>query len=190
MEARGREQRAVFRPDRLALNEFVARELLADKAVVGPVPVERVDHVVAVAPEAGQVAIVFESFGFGVADDIEPVLGGPFAMLGACQQAVDEAFPSARRGIVEERGDLVRRWRQASHVEIDPPRQGRAVGPRGGSQAVVLESPQHEGVDGVDRPSGIRSGNSDFGAGLEGPVSALLVAVLGRLETRGRQRYP
>ena len=93
MQASGGEHGLVRFETRAALGHFVTRDLLADEPIESDITIEGVDHVVAVSPEARQVAVVFESLGFGVPHHVEPALGGPLALPRAGQKPVHKPLP-------------------------------------------------------------------------------------------------
>ena len=70
--------------------DLVAGDLLDQEPVERLVAVEGVDDVVAESPGVGDVAVVLEALGLGVADDVEPVLRPALAVSRAGQQPVDD----------------------------------------------------------------------------------------------------
>ena len=111
--------------------EFVARDLLLHKAVVGLVFVERFDDVIAVAPGVGAGLVALEAFAFGVAGEIEPVACPAFAVMRRGEQAIDNLFISFGRLVGHKGVDFFRRGRKAGQVEGDAAQQGDAVGGSG-----------------------------------------------------------
>jgi hypothetical protein len=94
---RRRDQAVDVRLRAVGGRQRVAGELVNDELVVGQVPIERVDHPVAVAPSFADVAgadgialDAAEVEGVGVADDVEPVPPPPLAVMGAGQQVIDD----------------------------------------------------------------------------------------------------
>ncbi len=70
--------------------EFVAGDLLTEEAIVGKVVVEEPDDVVAVTMGVFAEAVVFEAFGFAVADQVEPMLSPAFAIARRSEEAIDD----------------------------------------------------------------------------------------------------
>ena len=96
VQARRRQQGPVGRQVCAAAGQLVAGDLLADEPVERNVPVQGVDHVIAVAPQARKVPVVLEAFGFRVAHDVQPPLGSALALARACQEPVHQPLPGAR----------------------------------------------------------------------------------------------
>ena len=113
MEAGRNLQFAIIRID------FVAGKLLLHEAIIRLVVVERFDHVIAVAPHAGTIAVILEAVRLGVAHHVEPVLRPAFAVVRRRQQPIDELLIRIGCVIVDERIDLLRRRRQPGKVEGD-----------------------------------------------------------------------
>ena len=118
--------------------EEVPRDLLADETVVGPVVLERLDHVVAVAPgllhdEAAEGERLAE------AGDVEPVAAPALAEGAGGQQAIHDFFEGVRRWVVHELVDLLGARRHAEEIEGDAPQEDGLVGGRRGPQILGLE---------------------------------------------------
>jgi hypothetical protein len=131
--------------------ELVAGDLLAEEAVERLVGVERLDHVVAVAPGARRQVVGLEPARVGVTDDVQPVASPALAILGRGQQPVDQPLISPGPIVVRESLDLPGR-RQAHQVEVDATQQGEPAGLRRGGQALLLKPSEHEGIDRVADP--------------------------------------
>ena len=104
-------QPVVPRGDLVMLGAFrkqVPGQLLARETVVGNVPVERFDHVVAVRRNT-DVLIAVVTDRVGVTDDVQPVHRHPFAIMRRCEQPVDEVFIRLRILVGDERLHLLRR---------------------------------------------------------------------------------
>ena len=72
--------------------EFVTGDLFANELVVGFVVVEGANDVVAVAPGVAAFEVVGETGGVGVANDVEPVAGHAFAVVGGGEEGFDLAI--------------------------------------------------------------------------------------------------
>ncbi len=118
----------------LSGSDLVAGQLFADELVIGLVVVEATDDVIAIAPGAGPRTVVLEPFRLGEADDVEPVAAPAFAVVRTDQQLIDELFVSTRVRRGDERGDLLRRRRQAGQVERETADQRPSIGFRGRPQ--------------------------------------------------------
>ena len=138
--------------------EFVAGELMGQELVIRHVRVERVDHPVAVAPRGGFLAVALVAVRLRVAHEIEPVPSPAFAVVGRCQQAVDQAFPGVGPLVPLEGLDLLERRRQSGQVVARPPDQRPAVGGRRRLEAGRLDLREQEVVDRVERPVRVGDG--------------------------------
>ncbi len=125
----------------------VAGELLPRETVETLVDVERADDVVAVRADVHRVVAVVAD-GVGVADQIEPVHRHALAVVGRIEQAVHELLVSVRRFVIDERGDLGARGRQAGEVERQAADKRDAVGLGRGREVSFLEFRKDEPVDG------------------------------------------
>ena len=134
--------------------ELVAGELLADKLVVRQVAVEGADDVVAVFVSVGTETVLFVTFSFAVADDVEPMLCPALAVARRSEQAVDDFDVGVRGGVGEERGLLGRRWREAGEVERDSAEEDRFIGGRIWLELGGFELVGDEIVDGISDPIG------------------------------------
>ena len=109
-----------------------------DELVVRHVPVERVDHPIAVAiglENSKSFAAVRGRLGvvvIGITDDVEPVAPPALTVSGRGQQAVHDLGKRVGRPVVQERFHFLGRRRQAGQVECGPADQRPAVGRRGG----------------------------------------------------------
>ena len=138
--------------------EFVAGELMGQELVIRHVRVQRVDHPVAVAPGGRLLAVALVAVRLRVADEIEPVPSPAFAVVGRCQQAVDQAFPGVGTLVLLEGLDLLERRRQPGQVITRPPDQCPAVGGRRRLEAGRLDLREQEVVDRVERPVRVGDG--------------------------------
>ena len=132
----------------------VARNLFHHEPVVGQVGVERTDDVVAIAKRIGDVVVELVPVGLGVADQIEPVAGPPFAVARTCQEPVNEPLVGAGRGVGQERGNIGGRRRKPRQVEAQAAYQCALIGLGGRHQPTLVEGCQDESVDRVSNPAG------------------------------------
>ena len=126
----------------------VASDLLEHEAVVGFVGVEGVDDVVAVAPGVGALVIGFEAGAVGEADDIEPVAGPLFAVVGGVQELIDAVFIGERVGIGFESADVGEGGSEAGDGEVEAAEEGAAICGRGQGEGFLGEFGGDEGVNG------------------------------------------
>ncbi len=192
VESGGDAQHLVARVD------LVAGELLGEEAVVGLVGVERLDHVIAETPGVLAVGVILEAVAFGEADYVEPMLTPAFAVVGVVEQALDQLLVGVRGPVVDEGADLGGGRRQAEQVEIDTPDEGEPVGLGRRAQALLLQTGENEGVNGILDPGAI-GGVGELGEGglrpfLKRPVAALGRGVLRRSPAGhrggGENQYP
>src|SRR6202011_3199696 len=91
--------------------QLVTRQLLGDELGVGLVLIERLDHVVAIAPRVGAMDVVFEPTRVGVARDVEPGAAIALAVVRRREQLVDEMLPRIGTLVRQELGNFGRRRR-------------------------------------------------------------------------------
>ena len=115
----------------------IAGELLADKLVEGQVAVERVHHIVAVAPRVLEHQGAAAATRFRKARHIEPVPAPALAELRRGQHRIHRHRERLGRGprIAHKRLERLGRRRQSGQIERRPPQQHRAVGIAGGLEA-------------------------------------------------------
>ncbi|MCX6606969.1 MAG: hypothetical protein NTV52_25770 [Acidobacteria bacterium] len=147
--------------------EFVAGELFLEEPVEGFVGVEGVNDVVAIAEGVVAVAVVFVAAGVGIADDVEPMAGPAFAVVGRGEELVDEAGPGVGAGIVDEGGDLIGCGRKADEIEIGAADEDGLGGARGGGKPLVFPFERQKVI------YSIRGGSGGADWFLEGPELAL-----------------
>ena len=142
--------------------EEIAGELGAGELVEGEILIEGIDDPVAVGP-CVVVLVAVEADGIGVADDIEPVLGHAFAVLGAGEELVGEGFEGGWSG---DGGG------ETGEVEGEPACEDVRGGFRGGCDILGEEWCLDEGVDGIaDGCAGVVDGGDRWtGDGGVGPV--------------------
>ena len=96
MSASGQETRRLD-PIGIVRREQIAGQLQADEFVIGEIAIESGHDPVAVGPGVGPGQVAFEAVAFAEADHVEPVPGPTFAVMGARQQAIDQALDKHRR---------------------------------------------------------------------------------------------
>ena len=106
----------------------VSGKLLKEKAIVGQVAVEGVDHPVAIRPGMLAECVVFIAPRVGVADDVEPVLRPAFAVSRRSEQPIDERLHGLQTLVGDERLDLVGGGRKAGEIERQTAYQRATVG--------------------------------------------------------------
>ena len=136
------------------LRQEVASDLLDGKTVEGQVGVERVDHPVAVRPDAAGL-VVRVALRVGVARQVEPAARPMLPVGGFRQLPVDESLVGAGRTVGGERLHLLKRGRQPRQIKCHPARQCMATRLGLRPHAGPLEMRQDETVDRVARPRGI-----------------------------------
>ena len=112
--------------DRVARRRLVARhgrkhvagELVDRELIEGEVAVVGRDHPVAPRP-VGAARIGLVAVAVGIAGRIEPFDRHPLAEVRAGELEIDIGLIRLRGRIGNERGDLLRRWRQAREIEAD-----------------------------------------------------------------------
>ena len=167
---------------------LVAGDLLDEEPVVGHVGVERLDHVVAIAPGIGAVDVVLEAAGVGVAGHVEPVTPVAFAVVRRGQQRVDQPFPGVGPVVGDEALHFVGRRRQADQVEIGAAHQRAAVGAGRGDQPTRRARLLEEAIDGVVEAGVAHDRQRRLQRRLEGPVGALFVGDRPFLDGGDRRR--
>ena len=156
---RGAERRGVRQSHARARRKHVARDLLRHEARGRDVGVERVDHVVAVAPRLGDRVVELMRERLGVAREVEPVTPPPLAVRGARKRAVDERRKVRVARIGGERAHIGLARRKARDVErrATQERRRRRVA-RGRGKAGVLARRKREAIDVAAAPCGVAHG--------------------------------
>ena len=121
VESRRGEKFPVRLRPRPVRGHLVAGKLLRDEAVQRLVAVERLDHIVAIAPQSGQVAVVFEPLGFRESHHVQPALSCALAPARAGHQAVHQSLPRSGRAVAGECLQLCRSGGQSGGVKVSPP---------------------------------------------------------------------
>ena len=147
----------------------VARDLLANEAVVRQVVVEGAHDVVAVLPGVFSIQIGFRSVGFRPADDVEPMLRPPFSELRGSQEPVDKVLVSFSRPTGEvprEDRSLLGSRRHSSENDRGATEKGGRVGSVVRGETRRLKAGVKKGVDRM----GALVGNGRLAHRLEGPM--------------------
>ena len=126
---------------------LVAGNLLDEEPVVRLVVVERLDHVVAVAPRVRPMHVVLEAGGVGVARDVEPEPAVALAVVRRREQRIDQMLPRVRRLVADERVHLRRRRRQAEEIEVGAPHERVPIGARRRLQPARAARGLEESID-------------------------------------------
>ena len=169
-----------------ALWQHVAGDLLDRELVERQIAVERVDHPVAILPDAAPVVLLV-AVRVGVAGEIQPRTRPPLAVARRGQQAIDDAVVGVRRRVGEEGVELGGRRRKAGQVERDATEERRLRCVRRWRELFTFEPRQHEPVDGRARPGRAPDGRElrprrlhvrpVFGVGRRARCAAELAAV-------------
>ncbi len=138
-----------------AVREQVAGKLLVDETVERPVDVERPDHVIAISPGVLGEDVVGRADLVGIARQVQPVPGPALAECRRCQKPIDDAFLRLKRLVVDERSDLLGRWRQAGEVERDAAQPGVAIGVWGGTESLRVEPGEEEPIHLIAGPGSV-----------------------------------
>ena len=155
------------------LLQQVARDLRLDEEVVGHVAVEGLDHPVALDVGVG-VALASRTARrqpagvvLAEAGHVQPVPAPALAVVGGGQQPLDDLPEGVRRRVADEGVDLLGGRGQAGQVEGGAPDELAAVGGPQRLKPLLLDLREHEAVDVVLGPVGVR-GRGDVGIG-QGP---------------------
>ena len=152
------------------IGEKVAGELLGHEAVEGHVPVERVDHPIAVFPH-GTVTVAGVAVGVGIAGDVEPMASPTLPVVGGIQQTVDQALVGAGPGIGQKPGNFSRSRRQADQIEADAANERPPVGFGRRRNSFGFQPGQDEAVDGAAAPCRVLDRRRvDLSRRLKGPM--------------------
>ena len=150
--------------------DLVAGNLFADEAVVGFVVVERLNHIVAIAPDVGANFVGLEAVGVGVAGYVEPFAAPAFTVVGRGEQAIDD-FREGVGGVIGQEGlGFFGGGREADKIERGAAEERDFVGGAVGPEVLLFQLREDERIDGIALGSG---------DGLEGPVALLGIGVAG-----------
>ena len=155
--------------------EQVATQLFTGELIEGKITVEGVDHVIAVR-RGGVVLVSMVPDGAGKADQIQPVGGHSFAILGSGEKIVNPVVHHLveRSPVLDEGLHFFRTRRQTGQVEVKATNQGYSVSIRRRFQLLFLELGENEPVDPMVRPFLARSRDGVFPRGLVGPIFFIL----------------
>ena len=136
----------------IALIDFIARNLLPDKLVVGLVGIKGPHHVIPVTPRVGPGVVIGKSCRVRIAGHIQPMAPELLPVMGAGHKA---AGVGPHRGLrifsklLLKLLNLARRRRQAGQSESHPPDQFSRTCHRGRFQTSLLQPAINKPVHGV-----------------------------------------
>ena len=133
--------------------QLVGGDLLAHERVIGLVTIERLDHVVPVAPCGGVEVVCLEPGRVRVAHQVEPVTAPALPVSLRLQQPVDQLLVGIRGAVFDKLLNRFRGWRQAVQVKVGAASEDAAGSRLGRTQALLAQLGQHEGVDRVLHPA-------------------------------------
>ncbi len=131
--------------------QHVAGNLLDSELVERHVSVERVDHPVAVLPDAAPI-VFFVAIGVGVSGEVQPGPRPTLAVVRRGEQAIDDALVGVGLAVGKERVELGNGRGKARQVQREPTKERRLGCFRRGRHVFALEACQHEPIDPVTRP--------------------------------------
>ena len=149
--------RCVRKPKRWPCLEQVACDLLRDEPRGCQVCVERLDHIVAVAPCARNVVVELVAEALRIAREIEPVPPPTLAERRARERSIDErrerSVARFARGNRRECARLLFAWRKPAQVEARAAKKRHSVDVRGRGETMALARRKDEAVDVAARPA-------------------------------------
>ena len=102
----------------LVVFQFVPRQLFVQKTVIGFVRIEGPHDIVSITPHIWPNAVlILSSLGVRISCDIEPVATPAFAIVRRCKQSLDKRFIREGTRVVQEFGNVFRRWRKPDQIE-------------------------------------------------------------------------
>ena len=131
----------------VGIGQFVAGQLLGDKLVVRLVLVERLDHVIAIAPGVLQIVVVFVTRAIGVASHVQPHAGPALAVVWRIEKFVHQLFVGVRVGVLHKRVDFGGRGQQPDQVQIHAANQNVSIRDRRSFQTFLVALRLTKGVD-------------------------------------------
>ena len=156
-------------------SQFVSGQLPTNEAIKRHVVIERPDHKIAKVVRVGIVQVVLEPVALGKTHHVQPVTPPSLSHVWTRQQAIDQSGPRIRMGVRQETFTLPGcRW-QSRQVETDAAEQNGRVGIACGLSAGLLDPPQNEPIDRVDRPVGVSHVGNGEPQWLERPEPERLV---------------
>ena len=168
---------------------LVPGQLLPHKLVVRFVDVEGADDIITVPPRLGPVVIRLVAVGVGVSHEVKPEGRLPLTVAWTVEQAIDQFPVGVRRIVIQKRGDLSRRRRQAGEVEAHAANQRPAIRRWGRRQLLSSQLAGDKVVDCIDCPAGAVRWNRRLAHRLERPPLAVCLGEL-RRKDRANQQYP
>ena len=157
------------------LFEQVSSQLFFGKLIEWKIPIEGIDHVIAVR-RGGVILITMVADGAGKTDQIKPVGGHPFSKGRLRQQGINPiGHHLVKRSLVLGEGiHLIGMRRQTGKVEMKPADQGDTVGIRGWIQSAFLKLGKDEAINPMVRPFLSRRRYGFFTGRLVGPIFFVL----------------
>ena len=140
------------------VRQEIAGQLLRQKTIVALVGVEALNHPIAPTPHGAR-RVVIESVGIGVAGHVQPIHRHTLAIGGRRQQAAHcravRRFAMLSR-VSCERIRVLKRSRQASQVQRNPPQPSSRIRGCVGTQPIRLQPLEDESVDLIFHPARVR----------------------------------
>lgn len=134
--------------------QYVARQLHADKFVVGQILIECVDDPVAIGIGVVARLVVFKTIALSEAHDVQPMSSPAFSIVRRCKHPINQIFVGMIGQIVEKRGDFVRGWRKSQQIKRQATNQSAFVGFRGCNQSRFCAFRINKRINGIFRPAG------------------------------------
>lgn len=146
--------------------------MLNHKLVIGQILIQGGDDPVAVFPHLAR-GIDRVAVGIGVTRRVEPRPGPAFAIMRGGKQTLDQASVGLGVGVVEKKFRLPERGWKTGEIEADPAEECSAISGGGWREVFRGESGEDEGIDGINRASGLGYWGNDRPDGRDvGPVFA------------------
>ena len=142
---------------RRGVRQHVAGELLGRELIEGHVEIERLDHPVAVLPHRAQ-RVLLVPVRVCVPRQVEPWTRPTLAVMGRCEEAIDDSLVRVRCAVGHERVELLWCRRQTDEVQGHAAQQPLLRRFRGWRQAFGFQRRQDEAVDGRAGPALVANG--------------------------------
>ena len=147
---------------RAPVDQLVSGQLLGDETVVGLVPVDGIDDVVAILPLSGNAQrllagheVVIAAQGVGIAGLIQPMASPALPEMRGSQQPFHQLLIGQRGTIGQEGVHLSRRRGQSDQVQIEAPHQEEAAGIGRKPDPLFLQLLQQKGIHRGAHPLGL-----------------------------------